>query len=295
MNTIDLHSHSIASLDGEHTPKKLIDLATKNNLKYYAITDHDDVSSLSSAINYAKNFNIRFIPGIEISAIIEDTPIHITAYNIDYNNEGFKKRNEFVRQANASWGKKLIQKALEYGFKFNPDDVYSIRDDNLICEELVGEIILNDERNNNDERLLEFRKGGKFCDNPSFNFYKEFTTLGKPLYVPYTTNMPIAEVSELIHSTHGKMFLAHPYHNIKYSEELLNKIISYGIDGIEVFSSYHDKDATNYYYNKAIENNLYMSVGSDYHGKSKPSIKLGSIDYDENELNKTIDYILNIG
>lgn len=295
MNTIDLHSHSIASLDGEFSPEALIDLAIQNNLKYYAITDHDCATSLPNAINYAKDKNIIFIPGIELSAIVEDTPIHLTAYNINYNDECFEKRRQFVRNANAEWGKKLIQKALDYGFKFNTEEVYSIRDDHLICEELVGEVILNDVRNNNDNRLIEFRKGGKFSNNPSFNFYKELTTLGKPLYVPYTTNIPIDEASKIIHKAHGKMFLAHPYHNIKYSEELLNKIISYGLDGIEVFSSYHDNDATNYYYNKAIKNNLYMSVGSDYHGKSKPSIKLGSIDYDENELNKTIDYILNKG
>lgn len=293
MNTIDLHTHTIASLDGEFTPNQLIDIAMENGIKFVSINDHDSVSSLKQAVDYSKDKDITFIPGIEISAIIENTPLHITGYNIDFTNPMYEQRNNFVRESNLSWGKKLIQKCLDYGFKFDPDEVYKIREDGLICEELVGEVIFEDHRNDNDDRLLEFRPGGKFSNNPAFNFYKELTTKGKPLYVEYETNMPIEEASKLIHETGGKMFLAHPCHNIKYSEELLNKIISCGLDGIEVFSSYHDGQATNYYYEKAKQNNLYMSVGSDYHGKSKPAIKIGSIDYDTNELNKTINFILN--
>ena len=34
-----------------------------------------------------------------------------------------------------------------------------------------------------------------------------------------------------------------------------------------------------------------MSVGSDFHGASKPAIKMGSIDYDEDELIKTLKFI----
>lgn len=293
MNTIDLHTHSIASLDGEYTPSKLIDIAISNNLKYFSINDHDTVRSIHEAIEYAKDKDITFIPGIELSAIIDETPIHITGYNIDYTNPGFDERTKYVRDSNIAWGKKLIQKCIDYGFKFNPDEVYQIRDDHLICEELVGTTILNDHRNDNDERLIEFRPGGKFSNNPPFNFYKELTRPGMPLHVHYETDMPIQEASKLIHESGGKMFLAHPLHNIDYSEELLNKIISYGLDGIEVFSSYHDRKAIDYYYEKAKKNNLYMSVGSDYHGKAKPSIKMGSINYDEDELNRTINFILN--
>lgn len=293
MNSIDLHTHSIASTDGEYTPEQLIDVALDSGVKFLAICDHDTVDSIPAAVEYAKDKDITLIPGIELSAIVDDAPIHITAYNIDYNHPGYKQRWDYIKDSNYSWGQKLIKKALDYGFKFNPDEVYKIRYDHQICEELVGEVIFADPRNDNDERLKEFRPGGKFSNNPPFNFYKELTTPGKPLYVEYETDMPIEEASKLIHETGGKMFLAHPCHNIKYSEELLNKIISYGLDGIEVFSSYHDEKAIKYYYDKAKQNNLYMSVGSDYHGKSKPSIKMCSIDYDHNELDKTINFILN--
>ena len=57
--------------------------------------------------------------------------------------------------------------------------------------------------------------------------------------------------------------------------ELLDEIAKVGIDGIEVFCSYHDKETARYFYNQAIKRSLAITCGSDYHGKTKPSVKLG--------------------
>lgn len=288
MNIIDLHTHTIESLDGSYYAEELVDIALNNNVKYLAIADHDSIKSVSKAIEYSKNKDITIIPAIELSAIIDNTPLHILGYGIDYNHIGYKQRREFVDNKLINWGKLAIESALNYGFIFNSEDVYKQREDGLICEELIGNAILNDSRNDNDNRLKEFREGGKLSDNPTFNFYKEFYSKGKPCFVEYDFNMPLIEASCLIHESGGKMFLAHPKHNIGFDESLLNKIIETGLDGIEVFSSYHDSEATDFYYKKAKEHNLLMSVGSDFHGRSKPAIKMASINYDGDELNKTI-------
>lgn len=293
MNYIDLHNHTIESLDGTYTPEELIDIAISNGIKYLAIADHDSVRSIEAAMNYAKDKDITVIPAIELSVIFDNRPLHILGYNIDYHHIEYIKRKEFVNEKIINWGKQVIEAALDFGFKFNPEDVYKIRKDGLICEELIGRVVLNDHRNDLDERLKEFRKGGKLSDNPTFNFYKEFYATGKPCFREYDFNMPLIQASELIHSSGGKMFLAHPKHNIGFNEDILNKIIETGLDGIEVFSSYHNKDATDFYYQKAKQHNLLMSVGSDFHGESKPAIKMGSIDYDEEELLKTIKVITN--
>ena len=292
-NYIDLHTHSIASLDGTYKPEELVDIGINSGIKYLAIADHDSVSSVEKALSYSKDKDIMIIPAIELSAIVDNTPIHILGYGINSKHPGYKQRRAFVDEKLISWGKQAINKALEFGFKFNPEEVYKLRDDGLICEELIGRVVLNDSRNDNDGRLKEFRDGGKLSDNPTFNFYKEFYSTGKPCYIKYDFNMPIEEASKLIHESGGKMFLAHPKYNIGFSEELLQKIIGNGLDGIEAYSSYHDKEATEYYVKKAKENNLLLSVGSDFHGASKPAIIMGSIDYDETELLKTLQVLIN--
>ncbi len=287
-NYIDLHTHSIASIDGTYTAKELIDIAIDSGIRYYAVSDHDNVSSIASAFDYAQGKDIVVIPAIEISSIIGNYPLHILGYNIDYNSKGIKDRVEFVRNALNGFAEAAIKKSLEYGFKFNPDDVYAMRDDHLVCEEMIGQAVLGNPENDNDERLVEFRYPNRLSDNPTFNFYKEFFGKGKPLNIVYDFNMPINQASKLIHDNGGKMFLAHPTYNIGHDEKILEEIISYGLDGIEVFSSYHNDKDTEFYYNQAKAHNLMMSVGSDFHGRSKPAIKMGSIDYDEDELIKTL-------
>lgn len=290
-NYIDLHSHSSWSLDGQFSSKELIDMAIHSGIKYYALSDHDDVSGLEEAINYSKGKDITVIPATELSAIINETQLHVLGYNIDYNNPFFKQRRQEVYESLKSWNKQIIQNALDYGFYFDLDKLLNKREDHLVYEGSIGQAILEDPRNDNNEQLLPFRKGHELSNNPSFNFFRTFFAQGKPLFVPYNFNLPIKEAEKVIHESGGKMFLAHPFHNLKYNEDLLKQIIDIGLDGIEVFSSYHNQEGTNFYYQMAKKYNLYMSVGSDFHGKSKPSIKMGSINYDETELIKTLKYL----
>lgn len=56
---------------------------------------------------------------------------------------------------------------------------------------------------------------------------------------------------------------------------LLEGILNLGIDGIEAFSSYHSPEQAEYYFRTAKERKLFATCGSDYHGKTKPSIGLG--------------------
>lgn len=293
MNTIDLHNHTIASLDGTYQPEELVDIALNSNIEIMAVCDHDSVESCQRALCYSKDKNITVIPAIELSCKIDDTPLHILGYNIDYIDKAYQQRYQYVRQAVDQWAPQIIQKALDYGFKFDPQKPYTYRQDHVVCEELIGRAIFEDHRNDDDERLKDFRTGGKYSDNPTFNFYKYLCATNKPLYVPYSFNMDIKDAEKLIHQTGGKMFLAHPFHNIKKSESLFEKIVACNIDGVEVFSSYHDKETTDYYYQLAKKYNLYMSVGSDFHGESKPAIKMGCNDYDHEELEKTIKFIQN--
>ena len=60
-----------------------------------------------------------------------------------------------------------------------------------------------------------------------------------------------------------------------FAEVLLDRLIPLGLDGLEAFSSYHDAETTRWFYNKALEKGISVTHGSDFHGKNKPSIKLG--------------------
>ncbi len=289
---IDLHIHTNKSADGQLTARQIIERAKKLDMDIIAISDHDSVSALSEGVKWAKEYEIGFVPATEISAVMDDgTLLHILGFNIDYHDHRFISREKEVKKRLRSFGEILMQKAWDFGFMFDRDKVLAAANEGIVEPESIGEIVLQDSRNNQDERLKEFRIGGRLADNPYFNFYREFYAQGKPCYTDEDFSLPIKEAAELIHSCGGVMVLAHPCHNIGYDEGKLKEIISYGLDGVEVYSTYHNQKAIDYYYRKAKEYNLLMSVGSDFHGHNKPAIEIGSVKFDNDEVSKLLEKI----
>lgn len=139
---------------------------------------------------------------------------------------------------------------------------------------MFAEILLNDPQYNEHELLRPYRSGGSRSDNPYVNFYWDYYSQGKPCYteIKYPT---LEEVLKMIAESGGVSVLAHPGNNLRGDFEILEEMIEAGIQGVEAFSSYHDRETAEYFLRKAREHNLLVTCGSDYHGKTKPSIKIG--------------------
>jgi len=65
---IDMHVHSIYSLDGRDTIEDIIKQAKKIGLDGIAITDHNEIKGALKAYDIAKKMNFKVIRGIEISS-----------------------------------------------------------------------------------------------------------------------------------------------------------------------------------------------------------------------------------
>lgn len=287
MSYIDLHMHSIVSNDGQYTSKELVERAHRLGIKIMAIADHDSISAIDEGLKCAKEYGIKLIPAIEISSEMNDgTPLHILGLNINHKDPRFIEREKTIRSICQKSANDFMNAALNVGFKFDKQAALAKANDGVVTEEMIAETILADHRNDDDPRLFEYRAGGIKSDNPGFNFYKEF--YGKkdcPCYVKLpNANMNIKDVSELIHSTGGKMVLAHPAYNIQRDIDKLNEISTYGLDGIEVYSSYHNEEDIKFYEQHASRLNIIKTVGSDFHGKCKPAIEMGSVYCNEEEI-----------
>jgi len=286
MSKIDLHIHSIVSADGEFTPEQIVMRAKKLGIEVIAIADHDSVSAIDEAIKFAKENEITCIPASEMSTVLSDGTIcHIVAYNIDPHHPSFIEREKQIVKVNKDAGDIVLQAAKEAGFKFEDEEVYKRSVNGYIVEEMIGEAILEDYRNDNDVRLKEFRPGGKFYENAGFNFFRQFYCQGCECYreIP-DMSLPISEVARLCKQAGGFLSLAHPGHNLKKDLKKLDEVLSYGIKGIEVYSSYHTEDDVAFWHEQALAHDLICTVGSDFHGLCKPTIELGSVQCDEQEV-----------
>ena len=273
-NFIDLHIHSIYSDDGEFTPEFLVRKCKNADIKIMAITDHNSVSGIEEEIKYCKQLGIICIPATEIECSFNNVNLHVIGYGIDHTKEEFTliEKNVFKQELAKSREKLDLTNAL--GFELKEDDLKAIRSNGIWTGELFGEALLSKEIYKDHEILKPYRNGGERGDNPYANFYWDYYSKGKPCY----TEIEFPSLDNIIKTIYkygGVAVLAHPGNNLKNKYELFDDIVSLGLDGVEVFSSYHDSEAIDYFYRIGRKKQLLITCGSDYHGKTKPAIDIG--------------------
>ncbi|MCP5455444.1 MAG: PHP domain-containing protein [Thermotogae bacterium] len=287
---IDLHMHSFYSDDGEFSPKELVEKS--RNMKIISVSDHNCVRANAEALAESKKSGLGYICAGEFDSVFSGINIHILGYGIDYEYNKFSEIEKNISADMVKNSEKRLEKTLNMGFDISVSELRKISDrtryKNVWTGEIFAEVILNKSKYKNSKILSPYRKGGNRSDNPYVSFYWDFYSQGKPGYVP-VNYLPSEEIIKIIHESGGKAVLAHPGVNFKDKNDLFDKFTDSGIDGIEVFSSYHDTSETEYFYKTAKRKNLIITCGSDFHGKTKPAVFIGEfktvVPYDEIENN----------
>lgn len=276
---IDLHMHSRYSDDGEFTPSELIEQCVNKGIRMVSVTDHNCAKANEEAANAATTKGITYIPGIEIDCTYEDTNFHVLGYGIDFQSRDFENIEKNIDAQNHRASLDRLAKTQTLGFEHITKDTLCELSKNNYWQgnwsgEMFAEVLLAMPEYANHPFLKPYRPGGDRSDNPYVNFYWDYYSQNKPCYakIDYPA---MEEIIDIIHQNHGVAVIAHPGVNLKEKEFLLDDIVNLGIDGIEAFSSYHDSKQAEYYYQTAQKNQLFVTCGSDYHGKTKPSIGIG--------------------
>lgn len=279
-NQLDLHMHSNISNDGEYTPSQLMQLCQQHGLKTVALADHNSVRGIAEAQRSANELGLEFIRAIELDCQFEGVNLHLLGYGIDSTLSEFEKNEMDILKKEQDASSKLIELVQDLGIQFEIEKVLDLAIEGVVTGEMIAEAALADLRNQNNPLLEPYRKNGKRSDNPYVNFYWDFCSQGKPAYVPIQF-MGLNEAIQLIRKARGLAVLAHPGINIGQNQKILEGIVACGVDGIEVYSSYHDENMVAYYNEQADKFHLLKTIGSDFHGKTKPAIKLGSMSCQE--------------
>ncbi len=276
VNQLDLHMHSNISNDGEYTPSQLMQLCKQHGLKTVALADHNSVRGIGDAQKSANELGIEFIRAIELDCQFEGVNLHLLGYGIDLTVSEFEKNEMDILKKEQDASSKLIHLVQDLGIHLEIEEVLDLAIEGVVTGEMIAEVALEDKRNQNNPLLEPYRKNGKRSDNPYVNFYWDFCSQGKPAYVPIQF-LGLIEAIQLIRKARGIAVLAHPGINIGQDQKILESIVSCGIDGMEVYSSYHDENMVAFYNKQAEKFHLLKTMGSDFHGKTKPAIKLGSM------------------
>jgi predicted metal-dependent phosphoesterase TrpH len=86
---VDFHTHSHYS-DGVLAPAALVERARLRNVGTLALTDHDTTAGLEEARAASAASGIRFVAGVELSAMWKGQTIHIVGLQIDEHHAGLQ-------------------------------------------------------------------------------------------------------------------------------------------------------------------------------------------------------------
>ena len=251
MLKIDLHLHTTAS-DGILSPQELVDNAISNEVKFIAITDHDTVVGIDSALEYSVSKPITIISGIEFSIDWDPGRLHIVGLNIDPKNYELNQEIKALEVYREQRAEKIVKELQKHGISIEYDEVLRETKGNIVGKPHIARVLI---RNGYAESMEEV-----------FNKF-----LGKGLlgYIE-KEKISMQKAIDLILNAGGVPILAHPATlAINQKEEFklfVDKFLNLGGIGIEVYAYMHTDEQVQMYLEIANDKKMFVSGGSDFHG-----------------------------
>ncbi len=259
----DLHTHSTAS-DGQYAPAELVRLAKERGLDVLALTDHDTADGVKEAVETGEALGLRVLSGIELSAD-DYLNLHILGYGFSPATSGIRRMSSDMKKGRNDRKYRIVSFLRERGVDVPLDEVEAEAKGGVIGRPHFAQVMLR-------HGYVSTRKEAfdRYLDTVEFQQTEKGT---KP---------SAQECVERIKASGGKVSLAHPYQIVlgeETLEELVRRLVSYGLDAIECFYPKHTPEQQAEYLRLAEKYELHVTGGSDFHGeKNKPDHPLAALE-----------------
>ena len=265
---IDLHMHTTVS-DGTDTPEQILSCVKEAGITLFSVTDHDAVKAGKLIPGLLKKGDPAFLTGVEFSCRDDKGKYHILGYgyNADTDpvqsvvNLGHGYRMNKVRA-------RLDFLDTQYGVSFPEEEI---------------------------EHLLHLDNPGKpHIGNLMVKYgYAESKEVAIRDYINHlhfrTEYVRPEEAIAGILGSGGIPVLAHPFYGSgdqlilgEEMEKRLQRLMDFGLQGVEAFYSGFTDKLRDEMLDYAEKYRLYVTAGSDYHGKNK-LVVLGDTGLDTRE------------
>jgi len=239
----------------------IVHQAAEQGLSVIAITDHDSVDGIASALVAAKAFpGLKVIPGVELSTDVPQGEVHVLGYFIDYTDPEFQATLEGLRNSRLHRAQGMIAKLKNLGIHIGWERVQEIAGTGSIGRPHIAQAMLE--------------KG--YISSLKEAFTKYISRDG-PAYVEREKMTPV-ETVELILKFNGIPVLAHPF-TTNNPEVLIAELKAAGLIGIEAYYDGYTADEINELICFADRYGLIATGGSDYHGlEAANETMIGGVD-----------------
>jgi len=275
---IDLHIHSSKSSDGDFSPFHIVQLAKEKKMRAISIADHDTVAAYPETLRYGKKADVEIIPSMELTTIFEEREFHLLLPFVDWKSRIVADLISQVAKRRIKEARERVKKLQELGFDITWREVQKEAGPFPPLGVTIAQILLLKAEKENDSKFWKYLEEKNRPLAPYY-FYKDYFMDGKPASVP-RQNLPILDVLDVIPLTGAVPVLAHPgayFQKTKKKDLVVLK--DKGLQGLEVYTSYHSSEQSELYNKMARELDLVPTAGSDFHGTIKPHIPFGSLNH----------------
>ncbi len=261
----DLHIHSNAS-DGTDSPQELLAKIIEAGINIFALTDHDTINGALTLSLSMKTLTDRvtFIKGIEFSCITANHhKCHILGLNYDESNHDFQtalRTGENLRHEKFHRRIDLLRE--KFAVTFTDEEIRSLLSIPGTGKPHIAKLLI--QKGLADTITEAIERYINPCKTPNSRINAELAI-------------------NAINSSGGIAVWAHPLggegeRELQEQEftQALGELLSYGIMGLECFYSKYELAKCEWLEDIALREKLFVSGGSDYHGKNK-NITLGRL------------------
>jgi predicted metal-dependent phosphoesterase TrpH len=273
---VDLHIHSSKSSDGDFTPLQILRLAKEKGFCAIAIADHDTVEAYPEAIDQSRRIGVELIPSVELTTLFRGREFHLLLPFARWDSRTLKAILGRVALARTEEAKARVKRLQEIGFDISWDEVSRKSKSGPPLGVTIAQILIDKGRREKAPALEKYFQGENRLLAP-YAFYRDYFLEDKPAYVPKRT-VSLLDVLGMVVKDGAVPVLAHPgAYFERAGKDDLTELRGAGLAGLEVYSSYHDREQTRFYLSLAEELELVATAGSDFHGRIKPHVIFGCI------------------
>ena len=272
---VDLHSHTTYS-DGTFTPRRLVELAAQIGLSAVAVTDHDSIDGVAEATAAGRELGVEVVTGVEINLFHDQLTVDLLGYfpgglsgdeapgaarpGAEPVSAELRAALTELRQSRDERNAQILERLDGLGYPVTPEELATIAGSGAVGRPHIGEAM---------------RRRG-YVDSITEGF-ERFLARGAPAWVD-RRRLTLSEAVRLIARADGLAVIAHPgiiRTDAAGLARLVGEARRCGVDGLECFYPEHDEQMVARCLVLAATNDLVPTGGSDFHGETKPDVRLG--------------------
>ena len=257
---IDLHMHTVIS-DGTDTPEEILAHVKEAGIDLFSVTDHDAVTGGKMIQSIRRPGDPRFITGTEFSCKDEEGKYHILGYHYDPDAQPVR---ELVRHGHQLRMKKVSARLdflkMTFGVRLPEEELEHLFSlDNPGKPHIANLMVKYGYARTKEEAIQQYIN--------QIHFHSEYVRPEEAICgILAGGGIPV-----LAHPTYGsgdQLILG------EEMDQRLRRLMAFGLKGLEAYYSGFTVKIRDEVLSFAERYDLYVTAGSDYHGKNK-MIELG--------------------